>query len=67
LQITHNESGLDEKLSEAENNKLIINVNQSGATKFKTITEALSGVPTPNTRRVVISIVPGVYKYKKFI
>ncbi|XP_052188045.1 probable pectinesterase 53 isoform X2 [Diospyros lotus] len=54
----------DMKLSNAEANKVGINVAQDGTGDFKTIGEALASIPRYNTKRVVLFIKPGVYKEK---
>ncbi|TKY52434.1 pectinesterase 53 [Spatholobus suberectus] len=60
--------GPDLKLMQAESNKVRITVSQYGARgDFKTITEALNSIPPRNTRRVVVSIAPGVYREKVMI
>ena len=53
----------DLRLRNAESNKVRITVSQDGAGDFKTITEALNSIPPRNTRRIVVSIAPGVYRY----
>lgn len=54
---------LDENLSIAETNSITLSVNQEGTADFRTIGEALNSIPVPNTRRVIICIQPGVYRY----
>lgn len=54
---------LDEKLWKAEMNKVRISVCQNGTGDFKTITEALNSIPPYNSRRVILEIKPGVYRY----
>ncbi|WJX56814.1 pectinesterase [Trifolium repens] len=58
---------LDLILREAETNRLNISVSPSGDADFKTIAEAINSIATPNTRRVVISIAPGLYREKLLI
>lgn len=53
----------DYKLKNAEMNSVTITVSQNGTANFTTIGEAISTIPPHNTRRVVISIKPGVYRY----
>ncbi|KAJ8748647.1 hypothetical protein K2173_008092 [Erythroxylum novogranatense] len=55
-----------DKQREAELNNVTINVSQNGTGEFKTISEALSSISPYNTRRVVINIKPGVYRYACF-
>jgi pectinesterase len=50
-------------LREAERNRLNISVSPSGDADFKTIAEAINSIRTPNSKRVVISIAPGLYRY----
>ncbi|KAG2402504.1 pectinesterase 53 [Vigna angularis] len=59
--------GPDLKLRDAESNKAIITVRQDGSGDFKTISEALNSIPPRNTRRVIVSISPGVYREKVMI
>lgn len=54
---------LDVRLRLAEMNKVIISVCQNGTGDFKTIREALNTIPLNNTRRVILMIKPGVYRY----
>lgn len=54
---------LKTKVKVAESNKAIITVRQDGSGDFKTISEALNSIPPRNTRRVTVSISPGVYRY----
>ncbi|PNX58867.1 pectinesterase, partial [Trifolium pratense] len=49
---------LDFKLRQAESNRMNITVNPNGSADFKTITEAISSIPAPNSRRVVVFIAP---------
>ncbi|WJX24268.1 pectinesterase [Trifolium repens] len=58
---------LDLMLREAETNRLNISVSQSGDADFKTITEAINSIRKPNSRRVIISIAPGLYREKLLI
>ncbi len=55
--------GLDVKQWKAEMNKVRISVSQNGTSDFKTIREALNSIPLYNTRRVILVISPGVYRY----
>ncbi|KAK2649737.1 hypothetical protein Ddye_017226 [Dipteronia dyeriana] len=56
---------VDDKLRNAEMNKVRISVCQNGTGNFKTITEALNSIKPPyNTRRVILKIKPGVYREK---
>lgn len=57
---------LDVKLRLAEINKVIVSVCQNGTGDFMTIREALNTIPLNNTRRVVLMIKPGVYRYVIF-
>ncbi|KAK7392210.1 hypothetical protein VNO78_20640 [Psophocarpus tetragonolobus] len=59
--------GPDLKLRQAESNKVSITVSQDGSGDFKTITEALKSIPLGNTKRVIVSIAPGVYREKVMI
>lgn len=54
---------LDGKLRKAEMTSMRINVSQDGTGDFTTIKEALNSIPPHNTRRVIIAIKPGVYRY----
>lgn len=54
---------LDLKLRNAEMNKVRINVSQDGTGDFKSIKEALDSIPLHNTKRVILTIKPGVYRY----
>ena len=54
---------LDLKLRKAEMNKVTISVSQNGTGDFKTIREALNSIPLYNTRRLILVIKPGVYRY----
>lgn len=60
---TGGKASLDDKLRKAEMHNVSITVNQNGTGDFKTITEALKSIPPYNTRRVIIAIKPGVYRY----
>ncbi|QCE07123.1 probable pectinesterase 53 [Vigna unguiculata] len=62
-----NDPGPDLKLRQAESNKVTITVSQDGSGHFKTISEALNSIPPRNTRRVIVSISPGVYREKVMI
>lgn len=53
----------DPKLRVAEMNKIQISVSQDGTGDFKTIKEAIDSIALHNTRRVVLDIKPGVYRY----
>ncbi|KAI9182505.1 hypothetical protein LWI28_025981 [Acer negundo] len=56
---------VDDKLRNAEMNKVRVSVCQNGTGDFKTITEALNSIKPPyNTRRVILEIKPGVYREK---
>ncbi|KAI9099157.1 hypothetical protein K1719_024924 [Acacia pycnantha] len=52
------------KLRMAETNRVHITVRQDSTGDFSTITQALDSIPPRNTRRVVVSIGPGVYSEK---
>lgn len=54
---------LDDKLRIAEANKVRINVSQDGTGDFRTIKGALNSIPLRNTRRVILVIKPGTYRY----
>lgn len=54
---------LDRKLRQAEMNSVRVTVSQDGTGDFKTITEAINSIPPYNTRRIIIAIKPGVYRY----
>ena len=43
-------------------NKLRISVALDGTADFATINQALKSIPLPNTRRVILTIKPGVYR-----
>lgn len=58
---------LDLKLRNAEMNKVRINVSQDGTGDFKNIKEALDSIPLHNTKRVILVIKPGVYRYNFYI
>lgn len=53
---------LDDKLKKAEMNKVRIIVSQDGTGDFKTVGEAISSIPKPNSKRVILVINPGVYR-----
>ncbi|OMO51725.1 Pectinesterase, catalytic [Corchorus olitorius] len=55
---------LDPELATAEAEPQIIKVKKYGSGDFDTITKAITSVPPGNTKRVIISIGPGVYKEK---
>ncbi|KAA0058538.1 putative pectinesterase 53 isoform X1 [Cucumis melo var. makuwa] len=55
---------LDDKLKKAEMNKVRIIVSQDGTGDFKTVGEAISSIPKPNSKRVILVINPGVYSEK---
>ncbi|KAK5846445.1 pectinesterase PPME1-like [Gossypium arboreum] len=55
---------IDPALAQAEAEPKIIKVVQGGGGDFDTITKAIESVPTGNTKRVIISIGPGVYREK---
>lgn len=54
---------VDVKLRNAEMNKVRVSVSQNGTGDFMTIREALSSVQLHNTKRIVLDISPGVYRY----
>lgn len=54
---------LDIKLSKAEMNKVTMTVSQDGTADYTTISDALHTIPLYNTRRVILVINPGVYRY----
>ena len=54
---------LDIKLSKAEMNKMTMTVSQDGTADYTTISDALHTIPLYNTRRVILVIKPGVYRY----
>ncbi|KAL2323734.1 hypothetical protein Fmac_028113 [Flemingia macrophylla] len=60
-------AGPDLKLRQAESKRVRIRVSPDGAADFKTIAEALNSIPLRNTRRVIVSIAPGVYREKIMI
>ncbi|XP_021768576.1 pectinesterase QRT1-like [Chenopodium quinoa] len=55
---------LDVRLENAETNKVRWTVNLNGTGDYKTITEAIDSVPIRNTRRLILHIMPGVYREK---
>ncbi|XP_058742712.1 probable pectinesterase 53 [Vicia villosa] len=65
--LENKRSGLDLKLQQAESNKTILTVSKDGGADFNTINEAISSISPHNTRRVVVSIAPGVYREKVVI
>ncbi|KAF2309714.1 hypothetical protein GH714_004757 [Hevea brasiliensis] len=60
---TSGKVNLDDKLRKAEMHNVSITVNQNGTGDFKTIVKALKSIPPHNTRRFIIVIKPGVYRY----
>ncbi|XAR61446.1 Pectinesterase [Bertholletia excelsa] len=60
---------VDKELMNAEMNRVRISVGQDANTSavFKTINEALDSIPPHNSRRVIVSIKPGVYREKVVI
>lgn len=60
--LENKRSGLDLKLQQAERNKTIVTVSKDGGADFNTINEAIDSISPHNTRRVVVSIAPGVYR-----
>lgn len=57
-----NNKEIDARLRKAELNKMNVSVSQDGRGDFATITDALNGIPSHNTRRVTLIIRPGVYR-----
>uniref|UniRef100_A0A803LEZ6 pectinesterase n=1 Tax=Chenopodium quinoa TaxID=63459 RepID=A0A803LEZ6_CHEQI len=55
---------LDVRLENAEINKVRWTINLNGTGDYKTITEAIDSVPIRNTRRLILHIMPGVYREK---
>lgn len=53
----------DDKLKKAETNKVRIIVSQDGTGDFMTIGEALNSIPKPNSKRVILDINSGIYRY----
>jgi len=62
--VSGNGQGLDPKLKKAESNKIRLTVSQDGSAQFKSIIDALNSIQLNNTRRVIISIAPGYYRYE---
>jgi pectinesterase len=56
--------GLDLRLRQAESKKIRVTDSQNGAADFKSITEAINSISPHNTRRVILLIAPGVYRYE---
>lgn len=56
-------SSLDSKLRNAEMNKVRLSVNQDGTGDYKSIRNALDSIPLHNSRRVILDIKPGIYRY----
>lgn len=56
-------SSLDSKLRNAELNKVRLSVNQDGTGDYKSIRNALDSIPLHNSRRVILDIKPGIYRY----
>ena len=54
---------LDIKLRKAEMNKVTVTVSQDGSADYTTISDAINSIPLHNTRRVILVIKPGVYRY----
>ncbi|KAK1307867.1 putative pectinesterase 63 [Acorus calamus] len=57
-------TGLDLRLAHAESQRRVITVRQDGTGDFSTVTEAVASIPSPNSRRTVLVIGPGVYREK---
>ncbi|KAF8394713.1 hypothetical protein HHK36_020930 [Tetracentron sinense] len=55
---------LDPKLQKAEMNKVRMSVSHDGSGDYMSIKEALDSIPLYNTRRVVLEIKSGVYRYE---
>uniref|UniRef100_A0A5B6ZZF5 pectinesterase n=1 Tax=Davidia involucrata TaxID=16924 RepID=A0A5B6ZZF5_DAVIN len=55
---------LDPALETAEASPKVIKVRKDGSGDFKTVTEAISSIPTGNTNRVIVWIGPGNYTEK---
>ena len=66
METKWNVAPFDLRQSKAEINKVTVTVSQNGTADFKTITDALSSIPPRNTRRVILSIAPGVYRYIQY-
>lgn len=56
-------SHIDIKLMRAEMNKMTVTVSQDGSADYTTISDALNNIPLHNTRRVILLIKPGLYRY----
>lgn len=54
---------LDVRLEKAEVNKERFIINQNGTGDYKTISEAIDNIPIHNTKRFILQIMPGVYRY----
>lgn len=54
---------VDVKLRNAEMNKFRVSVCQNGTGNFMSIREALASIQLHNTRRIILDIGPGVYRY----
>lgn len=54
---------VDVKLRNADMNKVRVSVSQNGSGDFMTIREALASIQLHNTKRVVVDIGSGVYRY----
>lgn len=59
----HGQRSLDSKLVKAEAAKVRYIVSQDGNGDFKSIREAIDSIPLHNTRRVILDIRPGMYRY----
>nr|KJB51349.1 hypothetical protein B456_008G213000 [Gossypium raimondii] len=57
-------NSLDPELIQAESNPKVIKVRQGGGGEFNSVKKAIESVALGNTKRVIISIGPGVYKEK---
>ncbi|KAG4171213.1 hypothetical protein ERO13_A12G195500v2 [Gossypium hirsutum] len=57
-------NSLDPELIQAESNPKVIKVRQGGGGEFNSVKKAIESVPLGNTKRVIISIGPGVTKRK---
>lgn len=56
-------STADWRLRMAEINRMEISVSQDGSGDFMTISEAVNSIPLFNTRRILVHINSGVYRY----
>lgn len=54
---------VDVKLRNAEMSKVRLSVSQNRTGNFMTIREALASIQLHNTKRIVLDIGPGVYRY----